>query len=176
MTFGSNALQSIDYVVLISRWVHIGSAIVAIGGAVFMRFALLPAASSTLDEDAHERLREAIRARWARFVHISIVLLLVTGGLNFGLLAIPPKIQAIPYHPIFGLKLVSALFLFFVASALVGRGEGTAEIRADRRKWLSILLAMAAGIILLSGVLNQIRTHQKPKVSPEPTEQQAATE
>jgi len=151
---------AIDLFLLISRWIHLASAIVAVGGAVFMRFALLPAAKATLTDEVHERLREAVRARWAKFVHASIALLLITGAINFLLLAMPPKIKAIPYHPIFGIKVLAAFAVFFVASALMGRGPGFAGIRAKRAKWLGILLALGGLIVLLSGILNQVRTAQ----------------
>ena len=112
-----------------SRWVHILAAMLAIGGAAFMRFALLPGAEQTLDNEAHQRLREAVRSRWARLVHASIALLLLTGGINFVILAMPPKVNAIPYHPVFGIKLLMALAVFFLATALIGRSPGFAALR-----------------------------------------------
>ena len=125
-----------------------------------MRFALLPAAKETLTDEVHERLREAVRTRWAKFVHASIALLLLTGSINFAILAIPPKIKALPYHPLFGVKLLAAFAVFFIASALMSRGPGFASIRAKRAKWLGILLALGGLIVLLSGILNQIRIAQ----------------
>jgi hypothetical protein len=150
----------VNVVLLISRWMHLASAIVAVGGAVFMRFALIPAAKATLTDDVHERLREAVRARWAKFVHASIALLLITGSINFAILAIPPKIKPLPYHPIFGVKVLAAFAVFFIASALMSKGPGFAGIRAKRAKWLGILLALGGLIVLLSGILSQVRTAQ----------------
>ena len=149
-----------NVVLLISRWIHLASAIVAIGGAVFMLFALLPAAKATLTDEVHERFREAVRARWAKFVHAAVALLLLTGSINFAILALPPKIKALPYHPIFGVKLLAAFAVFFIAEALMSRGPGFAGIRAKRAKWLGILLALGGLIVLLSGILNQVRTAQ----------------
>jgi hypothetical protein len=146
---------------LISRWIHLASAIIALGGAMFMRFALLPAAKATLSDDVHEKLREAVRARWAKFVHAAIALLLITGSINFAILAIPPKVAPLPYHPIFGVKLLAAFAVFFIAEALMSRGPGFAKIRANRAKWLSVLLSLGALIVLLSGILNQVRTSQQ---------------
>ena len=125
-----------------------------------MRFALLPAAKMTLPDDVHERLREAVRAQWAKFVHASIALLLITGSINFAILALPPKIKPIPYHPIFGVKFLAAFAVFFIASALMSKGLGFAGIRAQRAKWLGILIAIGGLIVLLSGVLNQVRIVQ----------------
>jgi hypothetical protein len=153
--------DAINLFVLISRWIHLGSVIIALGGAAFMRFALLPAAKATLADDVHEKLREAVRVRWAKFVHAAIALLLITGSINFAILAIPPKVAPIPYHPIFGIKLLAAFAVFFVAEALMSRGPGFAKIRANRAKWLSVLLSLGALIVLLSGILNQVRTSQQ---------------
>ncbi len=150
-------MQTSEYVVLVSRWIHLATAIVLVGGAAFMRFALIPSAAEVLDDATHRTLREAIRKRWAKIVHIGIALLLVTGGTNFVLLAIPPKIHPIPYHPIFGAKLLAALAIFFLATALVGRSPGLARIRENSRKSLNMLLGLAAFIVVLSGVLHVVR-------------------
>ncbi len=146
-----------DHILLLTRWLHIGAAIVAIGGAFFMRVALMPAANATLDDATHAKLREALRARWFIVVQTCIAILLVTGGINFVMLALPPKVEPMPYHAIFGVKFLAALGVFFIASVLVGRGEGMAKMRAHRAKWLTVLLMLAATIIVLSGVLNRIR-------------------
>lgn len=164
-----------DLILLVFRWLHIGSAIAAIGGAFFMRVALMPSAASTLDDDTHARLREAIRARWARVVHVSIAILLVTGGFNFVMLALPPKIEPMPYHAIFGVKLLAALAIFFIASVLVGRGEGLAAMRAQRAKWLTILLVLATLIIMLSGILNRLRTERPAAIVPTPLQTTGAS-
>ncbi len=155
-------METIDYILLITRWLHISAAIVAIGGAFFTRVALMPAAASTLDDATHARLREALRTRWARIVHTCIAILLVTGGLNFVMLAMPPKVEPMPYHAIFGFKFLAAMGVFFFASVLVGRGEGLASMRANRAKWLTVLLVLAGVIVALSGVLNRVRTTQLP--------------
>ncbi|MEK6674231.1 MAG: hypothetical protein AABZ47_01095 [Planctomycetota bacterium] len=151
-------MSGIDPIVLVLRWIHLASAIVAIGGAAFSLFVLIPGVKKTLDESTHQRLREAVRARWAPIVHPCIALLLLTGFINFFLLVIFPKVPAIPYHAVFGPKLLLALFIFFVAEALVGRAPGFAKMREAREKWLKILLVAAAVVVLLSGVLNQIRS------------------
>lgn len=139
---------------------HIASAIVALGGAAFTLFALMPAAKATLTDEIHERLREALRTRWAKFVHLCIALLLITGSVNFAILAIPPKIHPIPYHPIFGVKFLAALGVFFIASILVGRSPGFLSLRRQRAKWLTILLVLGAIIVFISGVLQQVRLGQ----------------
>ncbi len=150
-------MDEINSLVLILRWLHWAAAIVAVGGAAFMRFALIPAAKQALDPAAHERLREAVRARWAPFVHGSIAVLLITGLLNFYFLVLEPGVKPMPYHAIFGVKFLLAIFVFFIAEALIGKGAGLAAIKQARAGWLIALLAAAAIIVFLSGVLNQVR-------------------
>jgi hypothetical protein len=152
-----------NMLLLVSRWFHIAAAIVAVGGAFFTFIALMPAAKATLTDDVHDRLREAIRARWSKVVHACVAILLVTGAINFAILAIPPKVEPMPYHAIFGVKFFAALAIFFIAEALVGSAPGFAKIRAQRAKYLALLLSLAAIVVLLSGVLNQVRSSQTPK-------------
>ena len=151
-------MQTVDYIVIISRWVHIIAAVAAVGGAVFQRYALFPAMADALDADEHLRLREAVRQRWARFVHACIALLLLTGGLNFYLLALAPKVKPMPYHALFGIKFLAAMAVFFLAAALAGRSMGFEKYRQDSRHWLGVVVILAVLIVLLSGVLYGIRT------------------
>jgi len=155
-------MYDIDIVLLLSRWIHISAAIVAIGGAAYQRFALLPGTGEALDDAARDRLGESVRRRWSKVVAGSIGVLLLTGFLNFALVAVPPKVYAIPYHPVFGVKLLAALTIFFLASVLAGRSPGFAAMRKNGAKWLSVILGLGVLIVLLSGLLSQIRQHQPP--------------
>ena len=161
-------MENMDWVLLVTRWLHLASAIIAIGGAFFVRFALKPAAGEVLNDEVHKKLREAVRRRWSIVVMACITVLFLTGGFNFVMYALPPKIAAIPYHPIFGVKLLAALAVFFIASALAGRSPGFARMREQNAKWLGMLLGLAALIVLLSGVLNQVRTRSAGKTDPSP--------
>jgi uncharacterized membrane protein len=149
------------------KWLHLSAAGVALGGAAFSLLALIPAAKATLADDLHDKLREAIRCRWAKFVHMCIAILLVTGSLQFALVAIPPKINPLPYHPIFGAKFFAAMGIFIIASILVGRGEGFAHMRRDRVKWIKVMLALGGLVVLLGGALEHVRLHQ-PARAPMP--------
>lgn len=150
-------MEHVDFVVLISRWLHIMAVVIAIGGAAYVRLALGPAIKDALEPDAGAKLRGAIRSRWAKIVHGCILVLLATGFTNFYFLAIKPHVESIPYHALFGPKLLLAMVIFFIATALVGRAPGLDKMRASSSKWLSILLMLAVIVIFLSGLLSQIR-------------------
>lgn len=151
-------MGSVDVTVLVSRSIHVLAAMVAIGGAVFMRFGLHGAIASTLDEKEADRLRGAVRARWARVVHVCIVLLLITGGLNFYMLVLVPKVAPMPYHALFGLKFFAAMGVFFLASVLLGRSPGMEGMRRNSARWLSVIVLLGVLIVVTSGVLSQLRS------------------
>ena len=159
-------MADINWLVVLSRWLHIGAAIVALGGAAYARAALLPSLSEALDDESAGKVREAVRRRWAKVMHGCIGLLLVTGGINFVMLAMDAKVEPMPYHAIFAVKFMIAMVIFFLATALVGRSPGLASIRAQGRKWISVVLVLGALVVLLSGVLNQVRTTGAPQSTP----------
>ncbi len=150
-------MNSIDPILWISRSVHILAAMAAIGGAMFALVALLPSMHKTLDEEPRRSLKEAIHSRWAKVVHASIGLLFITGIVNFMLVAMPPKVDPMPYHGIFGLKFLVAMGVFFIASALAGKSPGLAKMRQAGHRWLTILLLLGVTIVFLSGLLVQVR-------------------
>ncbi len=150
-------MEEINLMLLASRWIHISAAIVAVGGAVFMRLALLPSAKEVLDDDLHQRLREAVRARWARLVHTCVALLLLSGAFNFVVLVLSPKIEPMPYHAIFAVKFLAALGVFFLGIVLSGRSAVAEKMRRNSAKWLSVMIAAAALVVLMSGLLGQVR-------------------
>ena len=136
---------------VVSRFVHVATAIVLVGGTVFMRFVLMPAAS-TLPEAEHDQLRQRLLARWKRFVHGGIALFLLSGFFNF--------IQALPkhrgdgmYHGLVGTKILLALGVFFIASALVGRSATFEKMRQQRAKWMGVIVILATVIVGISSFL-----------------------
>lgn len=137
------------------RWLHIGPVIISIGGAFFMRFILLPSTGESLPDPQRQQLRAAVMGRWRKVVHICIGLILVSGLFNV-YHAIVVVGKPVMYHMLFGVKLLAALGVFFIASALVSRSEAFARMRADSRKWLGVLIGLAALIVILSGVMKNL--------------------
>ncbi len=134
---------------VLSRIVHIGTAITLVGGSVFTAFVLMPSARD-LSDQPHQQLATAITSRWKRFVHIGVLLFLVSGFYNY-YRAIPNHEGDGLYHGLIGTKILLALVVFFIAAALVGRSEKLQWIRDKRSKWLRILVLLAATIVCISG-------------------------
>jgi uncharacterized membrane protein len=135
-----------------SRWVHIATAIVVLGGTVFMRFVLLPAADS-LPQAEHDALRAKVVARWRIFVMAGIALFLLSGFYNYLAVAVPKHHGDGVYHAWMGVKIILAFGVFFLASVLVGRSARFEPLRRERKKWLLLLIVLAFLIVLIASYL-----------------------
>jgi uncharacterized membrane protein len=144
----------IDYLGVALRWLHILAGGTALGGAVFARFAFIPAASAVPAEQRRELL-DATRRRWARFVHIAIGLLLVSGLYSLGMMMRDYQLVR-PYHMLFGIKFLAAFVVFGLASMLSGRSAGAQKIQQNATFWLSINIALIVTIMLISSILRAL--------------------
>jgi len=136
----------------LTRILHVGTAIVLVGGTFFVWFVLQPAAATSLSDADHARLRDAVMRTWKRVVHAGIALLLASGLINF-LRALPEHKGDALYHALMGTKILLALVIFFIASVLVGRSAKFEPMRRNSRMWLAINLCLALAIVTISGFL-----------------------
>lgn len=134
---------------VISRFIHVATAIVMVGGTVFMRYVLMPAAAE-LSQTEHDQLRQRLLARWKRVVHSGIGLFVVSGFYNF-FQALPKHKGDSLYHALVGTKVLLAFIIFFIASALVGRSAAFEKMRQQRAKWMGVIVLLAAAIVGISG-------------------------
>ncbi len=134
---------------VVSRIVHVATAITLVGGSVFTLFVLMPSAKA-LSDQSHDSLATAITGRWKRFVHAGVLLFVVSGLYNY-VRAIPNHRGDGLYHALIGTKMLLALGVFFLAAALVGRSEKLAGIRRNRAKSIKLLVLLAAIVVCISG-------------------------
>jgi len=141
---------------LIMRWIHILTAIVAVGGSFFLRVVLMPAASAVLSREEHNKLRPVLLRRWQKVVHVCIALFLLSGLYNY--LAVTRHLhEGQPlYHALFGVKFLLALGIFTLAVLLTSLKPYTERLRTNSRFWLSLLLTLAFLVVLISGYMKQI--------------------
>jgi len=144
-----------DGTALVLRWMHIVPAVVAGGATVFARLALLPALGALPDAD-RLRVKETIDRRWRIVVMICVTMLLLSGLTNFVLYQAPAHKGQALYHALFGVKIIAALVVFFLASALSGRSAAFASIRANARFWTGVAAWLVVAIVLISGALRNI--------------------
>lgn len=149
-----------DAIALLGRVMHIWAAMAAVGGMIFLRIALLPAAA-TLADPARAALQDAVRRRWAKVVMMSISMLIVSGLYNFIKFFLASKEwpeawkngPAHVYQALFGVKILLALVIFFISSTQVGRSPALARFRENAKFWITLNLALALVLVVLSGEL-----------------------
>ncbi len=134
---------------VVSRIVHVLTAIVLVGGSIYSAYVFMPATASLADEQRQSVLAAAI-SRWKKFVHGGIVLFLATGFYNY-FQAMPKHKGEGLYHGLIGTKILLAFAIFFLASALVGRSEGLKRFRDQRAFWTKVMIAMAIVVVSISG-------------------------
>ncbi len=141
-----------DLISLLSRWTHIGTAIVLVGGTCFLRFVLAPAAAQLPDAE-HQKLKELVMNTWKKFVHAGITLFLLSGFYNYLVVQIPKHKGDGLYHGLMGAKMMLAFGIFFLASALVGRSKSFEGMRKNAKLWQLVIIILAAIIVGISGYL-----------------------
>ncbi|QDV33049.1 hypothetical protein [Tautonia plasticadhaerens] len=146
---------------LVSRWTHVATAIVILGGSVFLRFVLIPAASGLPDAE-HEAFRGRLMGTWRKVVSVGIALFLLSGLYNYVAVALPRHRGDGLYHGLMGLKMLLAFVVFFLASALAGRSKAFEGMRRDNRRWLVITVALGFVIVGISGYLRVARPGTVP--------------
>jgi hypothetical protein len=136
---------------VLTRWLHVTCAVVAIGSFVCLRLVLLPAL-------AGQAVLEPVMRRLKTVVHSALGLLLLTGFYNY-YVAIP-KVRVLAhravYHPIIGTKILLALVLFGIATALLSSRSGSGNIGEERSGGLTLILVLAIIILFLSAILRRL--------------------
>jgi len=138
---------------LVSRWIHVGTAVVLVGGLFALRFVVHPVLAGRPEDLA------AIRVRWKKYVHGGIALLLLSGAFNYWQAIAAGRVDGI-YHAMADTKILLAMGSFFLSSALVGRSAGTQKFRDAAPKCAVVVLLLGAVIIALSGVV-KVRDNAK---------------
>lgn len=145
-------MQNLFPLDVLMRWIHVGAVIVLVGGSVFKRFVLMSAAAE-LPETERTALRERVTAVWRKFVGLGIGLILISGLYNYLVVSVPRHWGDGLYHALLGVKICLAVLVFFLASALTGRAQGLERLRRNAKRWLTVMLLLAAVIVAISGFL-----------------------
>ena len=126
-------MEMMDLVGLLSRWVHIASALTLIGGVLFARHVLRGAAEAELI------------TRYATTLQAAVGGLLLSGLYNLLSKVAVPK----GYHMIFGIKFLLALHVFAMAFMVARPGVEVGK----RHRQLTGMVISGALILALSAYL-----------------------
>ncbi|MCC6909381.1 MAG: hypothetical protein IT430_15685 [Phycisphaerales bacterium] len=147
-------MQSIDWVAVLFRWMHIVPAIVLLGGTIFLAIVAVPTTSAP--DGAPPPWLGKVRKRWAMLAGVCILLLLVSGLWNFMVYRLPEVKEIGLYHALFGTKVLLSLAVFFIASVMAGRSPAFDRMRSRPGKMLMITAVLGLLVVLLAGVLRGV--------------------
>ncbi len=136
---------------VISRWLHVIGGVILLGGALFFRFIVQPAAKSTLEQQTLETFNTEVTRRWKKMVHPLIAVLLVSGLYNY-YLHIPAHQGDGQYHMLMGIKIILAILVFTIVSLLVSSKDRPA-IKTNRATLSLISVLLGIVIVALAGYL-----------------------
>jgi uncharacterized membrane protein len=152
-------LDSMYWIMLASRILHIFGAIILLGGLFYLRtvvstvplpFREGPGERSFTPADAKFGGRRAV---WAMWTGIASLLLLVTGLWNYIQMIKMHERLAPTYHMIAGLKMLTGLALFVLAAMLAGRSAAAEKLRQNLRLWVNVCLILGIVTVVFGSVL-----------------------
>src|SRR5215470_7940704 len=107
-------MSGMDWIMLVSRILHILGAVILAGGLFYIRAVVSPAASPAGAQDA-DRFFGGRRATWAKWVGIATALLLFTGFWNYAQFSKTYDLAS-TYHMVLGIKILTAIIVFLLAA------------------------------------------------------------
>jgi len=137
---------------VISRYLHLTGAILAVGGIAFYITCLLPAARQ-LDEAGRAMIIKTAHHRFLRVLWLAIVLLAVTGTINWMVnIEAYRKLGALG-HALIGTKVLLALIMF---GLVIARSAGLIQPKNPRLLPM-INIHLGAIVIVLATILRVLR-------------------
>jgi uncharacterized membrane protein len=135
----------------IFQWVHVGAAVIGVGGMGFLVVVLLPSLG-VLSPEQRDQLARAVMGRFRWVSWAVIVLLLASGLYNVTLVWEAPWGT---YWKLLTLKVILALVVFTISLALTLPFSFLERFRARRRLWLTVAFTLALVVILVSAYLRR---------------------
>ena len=161
-------LGDVDWLWLVLRLSHFIAGFTLVGGAMYLRWVLVPAAERHGASGQLAELMAHGRKRWAMIVGISALFLIGSGLFSFVRTIQLFELSRPWYHMIFGIKFLLSLVVFFLASVLAGRTQLAEKFRAKLSFWLSAIVWLSLAILLLATLLRFLPRTDKVKLAPAP--------
>ncbi len=133
------------------QWMHVGAAVIGVGGMGFLIVVLLPSLS-VLSPEHRDQLTRAVMGRF-RWVSWAVILLLLVSGLyNVKLVWEAPWGT---YWWLLSVKIALALLVFLISLSLTLPLGFLDRFRAWRKLWLTLAFSLAMVVILIAAYLRR---------------------
>ncbi len=142
---------AVEVLGVLSRWLHITSAVLLIGGAIYARTVAVPALRALAAED-RLRARAVLVVRFRSIVYAAIAGLLVSG--TYSLLTHPGHTRL--YHIWFGVKMLLAAHIFAAATLAVRTPEEKSDDPSRGARRLSGVVISGLLVLLIAAYLRRI--------------------
>ena len=144
-------MDSMYWIMLMSRILHILGAVILAGGLFYIRTVVSPAAPTAGAQGA-DQFFGGRRAAWAKWVGIGTALLLITGIWNYVQFSKTYDL-AKTYHMVLGIKILAAIVVFLLAALLAGRTNAAETIRKKWTLWLDVCVVLAIVTVVIGSYL-----------------------
>ncbi len=139
---------------ILMQWIHLSAIAIALGGAFYSYFVLLPALQ-TLSDPEKKILFEKTQSQFRRVVWICVLLITISGLVNF------IKVHQVLFTPslkrtLLLTKVVLVLVLVGILTILNTSFSWVKPFQARRKQWLITNILLAITIIGLSVWLKRI--------------------
>lgn len=150
---GEPDVNSVMLLRIVARAIHITCAVILGGGIFYMRTILAPSGPDACFADR--------RHPWSRWVMVTSALLLITGLFTFivyNRLSKAPGATPLSgtYHMIFGVHMLLALVVMFIAALVAGKSAGAERARGNINRWLRIAWTSVMAIIILGAMMRMM--------------------
>lgn len=147
----------VDWVPLISRWIHIVGAVTFVGGTIYMYLSVRGALNTVQDADARENLRTELMSRWKHIVALTFVMLFGSGFYNYLMVTRHVHEDQGAYHGLFGAKFLIALVAFVLVFIVTSTMAWSEKMREKPLFWhLAVLTSLA--VVLIAGYMKMMPT------------------
>ncbi len=152
LSLAEGTLPEVDgwYIVqIISRVLHLLSAMIMVGGLFYLRTVLAPAGT--------EACFAGRRSVWARWVGAATIFLLTSGAYNLTIILAQSKATETKLPPTYLVlllvKFLLALFVMFVMAILTGKTDAADRFCGQMQKWLNMAWLAAMAIVVLAAIM-----------------------
>jgi uncharacterized membrane protein len=149
---------------ILSRWLHVVSACLAVGGVFFIRF-IVPRGLILLDEPPRRQILLALRRNFKRVVHAVILLLLITGIYNTCLAWDKYQLDKAVLHALWGTHILLAGLAITISLYVLAGQEPPRSHRKLMVLNFSILLLTVAAASSLKWARERAVANQPPAAS-----------